>query len=93
MPQLVVQLSRLAAVDLAAGKPKTSAALAVAGAVKTAGATASQMHPGTADLALAGYFSIDLPDGESAANLAAVLSLLPSVEAAYVKPDDAPPGG
>lgn len=51
------------------------------------------MHPGATDQSLASYFSVDLPDGEFAANLAEELSRLPSVEAAYVKPDDAPPGG
>ena len=93
MPQLVVQLSPPSAADLAAGKPKTAAARAVARAVKSAGGTVSPMHPGTADPSLAGYFSVDLPGGESAATLAEELGRLPSVEAAYVKPDDAPPGG
>lgn len=93
MHQLIFQLSPLAAVDLAAGKPKTSAARAVARAVKSAGGTVSLMHPGATDQSLASYFSVDLPDGEFAANLAEELSRLPSVEAAYVKPDDAPPGG
>lgn len=93
MSQLVVQLSPSAAADLAAGEPKTSAAQAVSRAVQSAGGTVSPMHPGTADPALASYFSVDLSGGESAADLAEKLNRLPSVEAAYVKPEDALPGG
>jgi hypothetical protein len=51
------------------------------------------MHPGAADPSLTSYFSVELPGGESAATLAEELGRLPSVEAAYVKPEDAPPGG
>jgi hypothetical protein len=92
MPQLVLQLVAPAAADLHTGRPKTSAARAIAQAVGSAGGTVAPMHPVADDPTLAGYFSVDLPGGEAAAALAAELLRLPSVAAAYVKPDDALPG-
>ena len=93
MPQLIVQLANAAVTDKKTGRPKSSAPRAVTRAVGAAGGTAVPMHPGTTDPALAGYYSVDLPGGEAATALAAALLRLPSVEAAYVKPDDALPGG
>lgn len=83
MPQLVVQL------EPTANKLTTS----ITQAVKAAGGDISPMHPGTGDQALARYYAIDVPDPEAAAELAEKLLRLPHVDAAYVKPDDAPPGG
>jgi hypothetical protein len=56
------------------------------------GANLEPVHPGTADAALASSWTLDVSDPVRAAEAAERLRALDSVEAAYVKPAEEPPG-
>ena len=49
------------------------------------------MHPGSADAALASYFSVEAPEGAQGERLLQSLRESPLIAAAYVKPPDAMP--
>jgi hypothetical protein len=48
-------------------------------------------HPGITDPVLSTYYKVEAPDAQSAAKVVETVRNLPSVAAAYVKPQDAPP--
>jgi hypothetical protein len=54
-------------------------------------ASVSPLHPGTSDDELSRWYVIEVSDPAAADQLTAQLLELPSVEAAYVKPQDALP--
>ena len=59
--------------------------------VRDARASVTPVHPRATDPLLSNLFTLDVPDPQHAADLAAALLNLPIVEAAYVKPSDEPP--
>jgi hypothetical protein len=59
--------------------------------VGDANATVTPVHPLAGDPLLSTYFTVNVPDVEDAARLAAAVLDVPGVEAAYVKPSDEPP--
>ncbi|MBA2515532.1 MAG: hypothetical protein H0V26_14590 [Solirubrobacterales bacterium] len=56
-----------------------------------AGVALRPLHPGVDDPALATFYVADAPDADAAEALRRDLVDLPGVQAAYVKPPDAPP--
>lgn len=56
------------------------------------GADLEPVHPGATDADLASSFTLDVSDPARAAEAAERLRALDSVEAAYVKPAEEPPG-
>ena len=49
------------------------------------------LHPGSTDPALSSYYRVHVPDAQSASKVIEAVRALPSVTAAYVKPEDEPP--
>jgi hypothetical protein len=57
---------------------------------RAAGTTLKPQHPGTHDAELSRWYVAELADSAAAERLADALRAEPSVEAAYVKPGEAP---
>jgi len=83
--QIVVKVSGQGRRLLSGTPPESAASLA-----RAAGTTLAPQHPGTGDPELARWYRAELPDRVAAERLAGALRAAAGVEAAYVKPDDAP---
>lgn len=88
--QVVVHLSADAAHSLRRGAP-TPAARETEDAATAAGARLAPLDPDTADPRAAALYGAEVPDPAAAAALVARLQRCAAVEAAYLKPHDAPP--
>ena len=65
--------------------------LALLQTASSLGVTLEPLHPGVDDPTLLPYFTIDVPDMETAESVIARLQQLSSLEGAYIKPPDEPP--
>jgi hypothetical protein len=56
------------------------------------GITLEPVHPGVSDPTLASYFTVEVPDEDTAKRVIERLKLRKGVEGAYIKPSDELPG-
>jgi hypothetical protein len=86
--QIVVKLSQEAAEAIRGVRPPSRAGERLRAVVAKLGLRLEPMHPGTSDLSMQQYFTLEVEDQEAASRAITTLQQDPTVEAAYVKPAD-----
>ncbi len=89
--EISMQVSPSVQVSLRQGEADTSASAEILAVVTELGLELKPVHPGTADPLLTRYFVIEVEDSTTAGRALARLQGCEGIEAAYVKPPDAPP--
>ena len=89
--EIVVQLSQVAAAELARKTEASPGPEQPLPGLGNLGLSFEPMHPGESDPALAAYFTVEVPDADAANRALDALRGSDIVEAAYMKPSAEPP--
>ena len=89
--QITVQVSADVAASLHPGGQPAAKSQELLQTVEDLGVALVPVHPGASDPYLAPYFTIEVPDTETAERTIERLRQSTAVEAAYIKPRDAMP--
>lgn len=84
--QITVQVSQHVAPPLQQRAQPTPEAAELLELVRALGVQLKPVHPGEEDPYLAPFFTVDVPDRETAERIATELQRCPAIEAAYIKP-------
>ena len=85
------QVANNVALDLKRGKPQQADSRKIVAALQDLGLRPEPLHPKSGDAELAKHFFVTVPSIEVANEVCARLRESSAVEAAYAKPQDAPP--
>ena len=89
--EIVVQLNRAAAAKLVRKAETSPGSEQPLPGLEDLGLSLEPMHPGESDPALASYFTVEVPDADTADRALGALRRSDVVEAAYMKPSAEPP--
>jgi hypothetical protein len=90
--RIIVKFSENIAADLQHHQPSSPELEELPKIQRDLGITLEPVHPGVSDPTLASYFTVEVPDEDTAERVVERLKLCKAVDGAYIKPSDELPG-